>query len=200
LLLARVPHPVNRVPASLRRRSALAALALVAAACEGGEPSALTSSPDTLRFEPLAVGGLSAAQVIAWSNSGADSVQVGVLRVSGEGAADFVVAEDLCDGATLAPGESCSVAILFGPREAGTRAAAIAAGTGTGAVVELRGEGLADSTVVVETTGLVLAVPETLDFGEQPVGTTAGPLGVRLVNRRSGAVQFEVRLLAGEAS
>jgi hypothetical protein len=200
LLLARVPHPVNRVPASLRRRSALAALALVAAACEGGEPSALTSSPDTLRFEPLAVGGLSAAQVIAWSNSGADSVQVGVLRVSGEGAADFVVAEDLCDGATLAPGESCSVAILFGPREAGTRAAAIAAGTGTGAVVELRGEGLADSTVVVETTGLVLAVPETLDFGEQPVGTTAGPLGVRLVNRRSGAVQFAVRLRAGEAS
>jgi hypothetical protein len=125
---------------------------------------------------------------------------VGELRVTGDGAGDFVVAEDLCGGVTLAPGQSCSVAILFGPREAGPRVAAIAAGEGPSAVVELRGEGIADSSVVLEPAGLVLAVPETLDFGEQPVGTTAGPLGVQLVNRRPGAVQFAIRLRAAEAS
>jgi hypothetical protein len=190
---------VIRLPPS-RRRSALAAFACVALACGEGEPSALVPIPDTLRFEPLAVGRLGPALVIEWSNAGADSVAVGALRVSGDGAADFVVAEDLCDGATLAPGQSCSAAVLFGPRAAGPRAAAIAAGSGPGSVVELRGEGLADSTRADEPTGLVLAVPETLDFGAQPVGTTAGPLGVRLVNRRTGAVQFAVRLRAGEAS
>ena len=189
-----------RVPTPRRRRRALAAFVFFAAACGGPEPSALAPIPDTLRFEPVAVGGLSAGHVIEWSNVGADSVEVGELRVSGNGAADFVVAEDLCEGATLAPGQSCSAAILFGPRVAGLRVAGIAAGAGPGAVVELRGEGLADSTILVEPTGLALAVPETLDFGEQPVGTTAGPLGVRLVNRSSGAVQFAVRLRTGENS
>ena len=189
-----------RLRTARRRRRALAALAFVAAACGGPEPSALVPVPDTLRFDPLAVGGLSAAHVIEWSNVGADSVEVGELRVSGDGAADFVIAEDLCEGATLGPGQSCSAAVLFGPREAGPRVAAIAVGAGPGAVVELWGEGLADSTVVMEPRGLVLAVPETLDFGEQPVGATAGPLGVRLVNRRSGAVQFAVRLRTGENS
>jgi hypothetical protein len=43
-------------------------------------------------------------------------------------------------------------------------------------------------------SGLVRAVPETLDFGEQPVGTPSGPLGVRLVNQREAAVQFAVRV------
>jgi hypothetical protein len=188
------------IPATIFRRRALASFAIVAAACGGGESPTLSPIPDTLRFEPLAVGALSAARVVEWSNAGADSALVGELRVTGDGAADFVLAEDLCDGATLAPGQSCSAAVLFGPREAGLRVAAIAAGEGPSAVVELRGEGLADSTIVMEPTGLVLAVPETLDFGEQPAGTRAGPLGVRLVNRRSGAVQFAVRLRAGEAS
>lgn len=178
----------------------LAVILLAAAACGGGQPSALDAIPDTLMFEPLAIGGLSSARIVEWSNTGPDSVAVEDLRVAGPGSADFVVAEDLCGGATLAPGESCSAVVLFGPRDAGPRSATIAAGDAPAALVQLSGEGLPDTTRVLETAGLVRAVPETLDFGDQPIGAAAGPLGVRLVNQRAGAVQFAVRLRASEGS
>lgn len=179
---------------------ALAAIVIAATACGGGERAGLVALPDTLRFEPLTVGGLSPARVVEWSNAGADSLGVDELRLVGPGSADFILAEDLCAGATLGPGESCRAVVLFGPREGGARAATIAAGDAPAARVELRGDGIPDTTRGLEPAGLVRAVPETLDFGEQPTGAAAGPLGVRLVNQRAGAVQFAVRLRAGEGS
>lgn len=180
---------------------AATALGLAAAACEaGGRAPALDGRPDSLVFDALVVGRMSPARVVEWSNAGADTVVLSDMFVTGPAAADFVLAEDLCDGATLAPGESCSAVVLFGPREAGPRKAMIAAERepGSGAMVVLLGEGIADTMVAVEPAGLVRAVPETLDFGEQPLGAAGGPLGVRLVNRRPGPVQFAVRLRGGQ--
>lgn len=185
------------------RALALTALGLVAA-CEGGErPAALAGTPDSLVFEALQVGRMSPARVVEWSNAGADTVALTDLFVSGPAAADFVVAEDLCGGATLGPGESCSAAILFGPREAGLREAEIVADArelGSATAVVLLGQGIADSMVVMEPAVLVRAVPETLAFGEQPLGSPGGPLGVRLVNQRAGPVQFAVRLRGEQAT
>ncbi len=171
----------------------LAVIALgLAVACEPGE-RALDGRPDSLVFEALEVGRMSPARVVEWSNAGADTMVLSDLYVSGPAAADFVVAEDLCGGATLSPGESCSAALLFGPREAGPREATIAVGSETSAAtVELLGEGIADTGGPPDLAGLVRAVPETLDFGEQPVGVSGGPLVVRLVNQRPGPVQFAV--------
>jgi hypothetical protein len=185
------------------RARGLTALWLAALACEAGERTpVLDGRPDTLVFGALAVGRMSPARVVEWTNAGADSVVFSALDVSGPAAADFVVAEDLCAGATLAPGESCSAVVLFGPRQPGIREARIAAGgeAGRAAAVELLGEGTGDTAAVFEASGLVRAVPETLDFGGQPLGAPGGPLGVRLVNHRRGPVQFAVRLRAGPAS
>ena len=184
----------HRIP----RAHALVATAilLTTAVCQNREVIGLEGRPDNLGFDTIAVGRLSAARAVEWSNAGADTVTLSQLTVSGPAAADFVVAEDLCGGASLAPGESCSAVVLFGPREAGPRKATIAAGSGPGrtATVELRGEGIAETVATLEPAGLVRTVPETLDFGQQPLGATGGPLGVRLVNQRSGPVQFAVRL------
>ena len=180
----------------------IAAFAAAAVACAGsdGEPTALYADPDTLAFDSLAVGRLSPPRIVLWSNESADAVRLTDLVVSGAAAADFVLAEDLCGAATLAPGATCSVAVLFGPREPGVRQATLAAGPGAEAVVALPGIGNEVEAGVPFPAGLVRAVPETLDFGEQPVGAPSGPLGVRLVNQRQGAVQFAVRVQGGGGS
>ena len=175
----------------------IAAVAMATLACAGNERdeiAELDADPDTLAFESFAVGRLSPARIIIWSNEGADTVRLADLVVSGPAATDFVLAEDLCGASALAPGATCSVAVLFGPRETGTRQATLAAGAGSGATVVLTGIGSDGGAEVPGVTGLVRAVPETLDFGEQPVGTPSGPLGVRLVNQREGPVQFAVRV------
>ncbi|HET7693872.1 MAG TPA: choice-of-anchor D domain-containing protein [Gemmatimonadota bacterium] len=181
----------------------VAAVAMAALACAGSERDEvpqLVADPDTLAFESLAVGRVSPARVVIWSNESADTVRVSDLVVSGPAAADFVLAEDLCGRAALAPRSTCSVAVLFGPRETGIRQATLAAGGGSEAMVTLRGTGSGGGTDVPGVTGLVRAVPETLDFGEQPVGTPSGPLGVRLVNQGQGPVQFAVRVQGGVTS
>ncbi len=174
--------------------------ALACAGSERDEIPVLVADPDTLAFDSLAVGRVSPARVVIWSNETADTVRLGDLVVSGPAAADFVLAEDDCGAAALAPGATCSVAVLFGPRELGIREATLAAGGGSEAMVILRGTGSDGGTAVPGVTGLVRAVPETLDFGEQPTGTSSGPLGVRLVNQGQGPVQFAVRVRDGGAS
>lgn len=172
-------------------------MAMALFACGGRErPSTgeLDADPDTLAFDSLPVGRVSPARIVYWDNEGADTVRIDDLAVSGPAAADFVLAEDLCAGSALAPGATCSVAVLFGPRDTGIRQATLAAGGGSEGMVVMMGTGSDGGADAPETTGLVRAVPETLDFGEQPVGAPSGPLGVRLVNQRQGAVQFAVRV------
>ena len=171
------------------------ALLLGACAGNGSRPDGeLDADPDTLAFDSLAVGRVSAARIVVWSNEGADTVRVADLVVSGPAAADFVLAEDLCAGSALAPGATCSVAVLFGPRETGIRQATLAPSSVSDSGVVMTGTGSDGGADLSASTGLVRAVPETLDFGEQPVGTASGPLGVRLVNQRQGPVQFAVRV------
>lgn len=174
--------------------------ALACAGSEGDEIAELDAEPDTLAFDSLAVGRVSPARIVIWSNESADTVRLTDLVVSGPAAADFVLAEDLCGAAALAPGATCSVAVLFGPRETGIRQATLAAGAGSEAMVMLSGTGSDGGVDVPGVTGLVRAVPETLDFGEQPVGTPGGPLGMRLVNQGQGPVQFAVRVRDGGGS
>ena len=178
-----------------------AAMALVACAGSESQPTGrLDPDPDTLAFESLAVGRVSPARTVIWANESADTVRVMDLVVAGPAAADFVLAEDLCAASTLAPGATCSVAVLFGPRDTGIRQATLAAGSGSDVVVVMRGTGGEGGADLPGATGLVRSVPDTLDFGEQPVGTPSGPLAVRLVNQRQGSVQFAVRVRDGGES
>jgi hypothetical protein len=172
--------------------------ALTLQACAGGGSVALQSRPDSLAFDAVAVGGLSAPRVVEWANAGADTVTIRELRLTGDASGDFLIEDDACGGVTLDPGRSCTAVLLFAPREAGSRVATVSATTGDGGSrpVSLRGEGGPGESGFAPGD-LVRAVPETLAFGDQPVGATAGPLAVRLVNQRPGAVQFAARLRAG---
>ena len=180
----------------------ITALAAAALACAGGddEPVTVDADPDTLAFDSLAVGRLSPPRIVLWSNESADTVRLTDLVVSGPSPGDFVLAEDLCGAVALAPGATCSVAVLFGPREPGVRQATLAAAPGAEAVVVLTGIANEVAAEVPFPAGLVRAVPETLDFAEQPVAAPSGPLGVRLVNQRQSAVQFAVRVRDGGGS
>jgi hypothetical protein len=186
--------PGHRTHRALLAATLAAVLAALPACADSSrDPLSLAAEPDSLAFDSLAVGRLSAPRVVVVSNGSADTVRLADLVVSGPAAGDFVLAEDLCGAATLAPGASCTVAVLFGPREPGLRRATLGVGPEAEAAVALTGTG-GGMEGETASSGLVRAVPETLDFGEQPVGTPSGPLGVRLVNQRQGAVQFAVRI------
>jgi len=58
------------------------------------------------------------AQVTAW-NVSSDSVDVGQASLSGPNAADDVISADSCSGTTVAPGDTCTVALTFQPQAAG---------------------------------------------------------------------------------
>lgn len=182
------------------QRSCLLCAAL-AAACGGGGVATLEPGSDSLAFDPTPVGRLSPPRIVEWANAGADTVGIVELRLAGDAREDFLLEDDSCGGAALPPGRSCRAVVLFGPREPGPRTASIAPVTGSGASppTALRGEGQAEGATSIETAGLVRAVPETLHFGEHSLGSEGGPLGVRLVNQRSGAVQFAARLRGGPA-
>ena len=118
---------------------------------------------------------MSPARVVEWANAGADTMVLSDLYVSGPAAADFVVAEDLCGGATLSPGSRAARRSCSGlARRVPERRRSPSTG-------DERGDGGADGRGdrrhggPPELAGLVRAVPETLDFGEQPVGVPAGP-------------------------
>jgi hypothetical protein len=81
----------------------------------------IVCNPAQLYFASRTIGSRSAAQSVTCTNSGTAPLRITAVTVSGENAGDFIKAEDNCGTATVAPRESCSIVISFGPQGRDTR-------------------------------------------------------------------------------
>ncbi len=85
----------------------------------------LVADRNTLEFGGVTVGE-SGSQTLTLSNAGQEPLTLAGLAVGGRDAADFAVgADDRCTGATLAPGDACSVAVELTPSGVGERQASL---------------------------------------------------------------------------
>jgi hypothetical protein len=121
---------------------------------------AVALSPSPVTYGPQAVGTTSAAQTVTLTNTGTASLFINGVSILGADQLDFNRSSDQCIGVPVAPGASCTIAIVFNPTATGTRTATLTvldnnfASTQT---VSLTGTGTSvngPTPLSVDTTGL----------------------------------------------
>jgi hypothetical protein len=83
----------------------------------------IVSVPTLKLFNPVEVGKQSMPQSVVLKNTGIADLVIGTLYISGTNASEFSIANDLCSGRTLAPGEQATVGIIFSPLSDGVKVA-----------------------------------------------------------------------------
>jgi hypothetical protein len=101
---------------------AVAMLATIAAgqATAAAAPGA-SLSPTSLTYAARDTGTTSDPQTITIKNTGTSGLFINSAQTRGTDPLDFTQVDDQCSGLTIAPGGTCTVAIVFKPTEAGTR-------------------------------------------------------------------------------
>jgi hypothetical protein len=172
-------------------------LALVAAAgCGGGDRAELVVDDGSggpaaqLELAGTPVGQRATAAVRV-TNAGGSATGPIAIAISGPAANDFALDNErtTCAGAALPPGDSCEIALVFRPREAGERRAtlAIASEPGGAAQVALIGRALVPA--------LVLS-PASLDLGRVEAGHLAQAT-IEVRNEGSAAVPLDSITVTG---
>jgi len=156
-------------------------------------------SANSLTFGNQAIGTTSAAQTVTVTNSGNANLVFGpgAVTVSGTNAAEFSLTSDGCSGQTIgrsAPGNTCSVGVVFTPSLAGIGSASLNFADNAGntpQVVSLTGTGIANAPVASLT-------PPGLTFGLQLVGTTSLPQSATLSNTGNVALAISSIAVSGD--
>jgi len=144
-----------------------------------GNAPAATLSTTNLTFGDQTVGMTSEPQPVTLANRGNAALTIGYISVGGE----FSQTNDC--GTGLPAGATCTINVTFTPADTGTR---------TGAVT-IRDDALGGSAREVDLSGNgvpphVSVTPPTLDFGNQPVGTTSAAQTVTLANDRPATLNI----------
>jgi hypothetical protein len=148
----------------------------------GTAPAAIVLAPLSLTFPATPVNQTAASETITVSNTGGTAATLSEPVLSGN-ASDFALYANTC-GATLTPGNSCTLSITFTPTASGARSATLSitdnAGTTSAATqtASLSGTGNAPATDTLSAL--------SLSFAQQEVGTTSPSQTVTLTN--SGGV------------
>lgn len=146
---------------------------------------AISLNGATLSFGAQTLGSTSAAQSVLVTNSGAATLNLSALTLTGTASTDFTRGGTCSPTSTLVPGSTCTLSFTFTPGAVGARTATltVASNASNGsAVLSLAGTGAA-----VATPGIVVA-PGSLAFGNQTVGTASAARSVTLTNNGSGAL------------
>ncbi len=121
-------------------------------------------SPSAVNFGDQGVGTTSGTQSISLANTGSGTLLVASTALVGTNAGDFAMSGSSC-GASVAPGASCSIGVVFKPTAAGPRNATLQIvddAPGSPHTVALAGHGtLADLGVALA------ASPDTVRSGQQ---------------------------------
>jgi hypothetical protein len=105
---------------------ALAGSSIVLGSAVGaGSGPQFSASPNPMTFDFVQVGTASPEKVLTVTNSGDAADTFGSVALAGRDAADFKLTSNGCAGATLAPGASCLVKVIFQPVKDGTRVASV---------------------------------------------------------------------------
>ncbi len=136
----------------------------------GAAPASVVLNPLSIQFGSLTVGQTSSAQSVTVSNTGGVSATLQTPAVSG----DFQITANTCQ-ASLAPGVSCTVAIVFSPTAAGTRNGVLTVADSAGTQnTSLTGTGMSVATDTLS--------PTALSFAPQQAGTVSATATVTLTN------------------
>jgi hypothetical protein len=147
--------------------------------------------PTALAFGNQRVGTTSSAQTVALTNSGAATLNITSVGVTG----DFVLAATTTcpSSGTVAAGASCSLDVTFTPTATGARTGTVSITSdapGSPHQVALSGTGIVGPAVSLS--------PTSLSFGNQLVGTTAAPQTVTLSNTGGGPLEITSIIASGD--
>jgi hypothetical protein len=150
---------------------AIAVLAAATLAAVTGPALAADDDPVLLGFDEIDFGGVvpggqSDIAFLELTNDGTVDLTVNAVVLTGVDSSNFVLLDESCTGAPLAPQESCEIAFRFAPTYHGDFSATISIHTGAATSphsVQLFGTGL--SPAVLSHT------PTVLDYGKQRAGT-----------------------------
>lgn len=151
----------------------------------------LDVSPASLDFGEVDVGDASPAASTVLENAGNGDLNVGTLSISGGASGDFSIDTDSCSGQTLAPGATCSVAVIFSPTSSGARDGQLDIASNASSspdAVSLTGTGAVPTLTL--STG-------TLDFGVVAAGETA-TASLTVANSGAGDLVVQDVIQTGE--
>ena len=141
-----------------------------------GVSPVITLSPSSLTFPGAPLNTTGPTQTVTMSNAGADSSTIRSITTGG----DFTQSNSC--GTSLAAGASCKITVAFKPTLNGTRTGSLFVSDnspGSPHTVSLTGTGVGPDAML--SAG-------TLNFSDQPVGTTSGPQIVTLTNDGSASM------------
>jgi hypothetical protein len=143
--------------------------------------TAVLLSPASLDFGDQLVSTHSLTQTVTLTNSGAVTITIGTIAVTGTNAGDFA-ALDTCRGISLAPNGTCTISASFAPTALGPRTATLgisdtAADSPQSIVLTGRG---ANTIISFDTT--------SLDLGTQRIGTRSAVHNVTVHNTGPGSL------------
>jgi hypothetical protein len=145
-----------------------------------GVTTAIEIDASSHDFGDQLVGTTSAAQTVTVTNgaSASATLEPGPLSIQGTASDQFqiVPAGDQCSGAMLAPGQGCTVEVVFAPTSLGSKPAQLAIPTN---------DPSSPTEVLLSGTGTdpdQSVSPSAIDFGAKLVGTTSSTQTVTLGN------------------
>jgi hypothetical protein len=145
-----------------------------------------TVSPTSLAFGSEITSVASAPMVVKVTNTGAVTLPVTSIALSGTDAAQFSQTNSC--GTSVAVGSSCTISVVFTPTSGGSKAATLNVNAGGGAgtqPVALSGVGIVPTYTVS---------PTSLAFGSETTSVASAPMGVKVTN--TGAVTLPVTSIA----
>lgn len=138
-------------------------------------------SPSKLTFNLLAIGSVSAAQVVTLSNVGNTALSITSITISGE------FAQTHTCGSTLAVGGSCTISVTFKPTTDGVQ-------SGTLTVADSGGK---QFVTLSGTAAPLKFTPPSVNFGSVKVGTTSAPKSIIVTNEGITTLTFTSIAIGG---
>ncbi len=150
---------------------------------QGGR-AVVETAENPVGFEPATVASQGQVREIVLTNSGNLPAAFFIGVIAGGDAGSFELLDENCTAAELQPGASCSAHVRFVPQAVGARTARLAFfGDGDdGMMVFLQGEGLAAAATLL---------PDSHDFGAQPIGRKSAPQAFVVANDGSGSLDLD---------
>ncbi len=150
-----------------------------------------TLTPSQLNFGAIEVNTTSAPKTVTFTNTGTDIIVIPPVSIGGADAGQYLIQTDNCSGASVLPGETCTLSVVFRPTSSGTKLADLRVGPLPNPVVAtLTGIGVVPTLTVT---------PSDYNFGNVVVGQTAIH-AFTVTNNGSNPVVVPGTLLAGDPS
>lgn len=91
---------------------------------QDSSPAGFQATPAAVSFGTESIGSVIGVQTILFRNPGTAPLALASVVISGPDASEFAIQSSTC-GASVAPGQSCSTAVVFAPQGSGTRTASL---------------------------------------------------------------------------